>query len=56
MPRFIPYAILPFTMALLLYRFVMAGVRIWTGETDRIVASHEVEEEIAEVRAARGEN
>ena len=56
MPRFIPYAILPFTMALLLYRFVMAGVRIWTGENDRIVASHEVEEEIAEVRAARGEN
>ncbi|GGE28807.1 C4-dicarboxylate ABC transporter permease [Primorskyibacter flagellatus] len=56
MPRFIPYAILPFTMALLLYRFVMAGVRIWTGKSDRIVASHEVEDELAEVQAARGEN
>lgn len=55
LPRFIPYAILPFTMALLLFRFVIAGIAIWQGKTDRIVASHEVEDEIAEVQAQRGE-
>lgn len=55
MPRFIPYVILPFTMALLLYRFVIAGIAIWHGRIDRIVASHEVEDELAEVRAKRGE-
>lgn len=55
LPRLIPYMILPFTMALLLFRFVMAGVAIWQGKSDRIVASHEVEDELAEVREQRGE-
>ncbi|MGI3167970.1 TRAP transporter small permease [Pseudooceanicola sp. C21-150M6] len=55
MPRFIPYAILPFTMALMLYRFVVAGIEIWRGESDRIVASHEVEDELEEIRHQRGE-
>lgn len=55
MPRFIPYMILPFTMALLLFRFVVAARDIWTGKTDRIVASHEVEDELEEVRQQRGE-
>jgi len=55
LPRFIPYAVLPVSMALLLFRFVMAGVAIWTGRTDRIVASHEVEDEIDNARAQRGE-
>lgn len=55
LPRFIPYAILPFTMALLLFRFVMVAVRVWKGEVDRIVASHEVEDELEEVRQQRGE-
>lgn len=55
LPRFIPYAILPFTMGLMLFRFVMAGVAVWQGKSDRIVASHEVEDEIAEVKAQRGE-
>lgn len=55
LPRFIPYAILPFTMALLLFRFVMVAVRVWKGDIDRIVASHEVEEELEEVRQQRGE-
>ena len=50
-PRFIPYFILPLSMALLLFRFIQATWRIWTGENDRLVASHEVEEELAEVRA-----
>ncbi|MCV6585105.1 MAG: TRAP transporter small permease subunit, partial [Marinibacterium sp.] len=54
-PRLLPYAVLPLSMALLLLRFVQAGVAIWTGSMDRIVASHEVEDEIAEVRELSGE-
>ncbi|GGL94518.1 TRAP transporter small permease [Pseudooceanicola nanhaiensis] len=55
LPRFIPYAVLPLSMALLLYRFVQAAILIWKGRLDRLVASHEVEDELAEVRAQRGE-
>ena len=56
LPRFIPYAVLPLSMALLLFRFCQVAVKVWTGKIDRIVASHEVEDEIAEVRNLRGEN
>ncbi len=56
MPRFIPYAVLPFSMALLLFRFLQVAVKVFTGKLDRIVASHEVEDEIAEVRERRGES
>ncbi|MGR3322328.1 MAG: TRAP transporter small permease [Pseudooceanicola sp.] len=56
LPRFIPYSVLPFAMALLLFRFVQAAIGIWTGRIDRVVASHEVEDELAEVREQRGEN
>ena len=50
-PRLIPYAILPWSMALLVYRFMQAAWAIWTGKSDRIVASHEVEAELEEIRA-----
>jgi len=50
-PRLIPYAILPLSMALLVYRFAQAAWAIWTGTSDRIVASHEVEAELEEIRA-----
>ncbi|QYX57536.1 TRAP transporter small permease [Roseovarius sp. SCSIO 43702] len=53
LPRLIPYFVLPLSMALLTLRFVQAGIRIWRGEIDRIVASHEVEEELYETRVAR---
>ena len=53
-PRMIPYAVLPLSMALLLFRFVQAAIAIWTGKIDRIVASHEVEDEMAEVREQSG--
>ena len=43
-------------MALLLFRFLQAGWAVWTGGMDRIVASHEVEDEIAEVREQAGES
>ena len=55
LPRYIPYFILPFGMALLLLRFLQAGWRIWKGEQRLVIASHEaddlledLEEDIAE--------
>jgi len=54
-PRLIPYSVLPFSMALLVLRFVQAGMRVWRGDTDRIVASHEVEDEIAEIAEQTGQ-
>ena len=53
MPRMIPYLVMPLSMALLLFRFCQAAVLIWTGKVDRIVASHEVEDDIEDMRAAR---
>ena len=55
-PRLLPYAVLPLSMALLLFRFLQAAWAMWTGTMDRIVASHEVEDEIAEVREQAGEH
>lgn len=54
-PRLLPYAVLPLSMALMLYRFLQAGYSLWTGKTDRVVASHEVEDEFHEVREQLGE-
>jgi len=50
-PRLIPYAVLPLSMALLVYRFAQAAWAIWAGKSDRIVVSHEVEAELKEIRA-----
>ena len=55
MPRLIPYVVLPISSALLLFRFVQAAIAIWKGESDRIVASHEVEDEIDDARAKIGD-
>ncbi|SLN23006.1 2,3-diketo-L-gulonate TRAP transporter small permease protein YiaM [Pseudoruegeria aquimaris] len=54
-PRLIPYAVMPLSMALLLYRFCQAFWQVWTGRIDRLVASHEVEDELEEVREQLGE-
>ncbi|MEC3861657.1 TRAP transporter small permease [Mesobacterium sp. TK19101] len=48
-PRFIPYFILPFGMALLLFRFIQATVRIWTGQSDSLIVSHEAEDAVDDV-------
>ena len=50
MPRFIPYAALPFGMALLLFRMIQAMVRVATGESHSLIVSHEAEEEVAAVK------
>lgn len=60
-PRFLPYVVLPISMALLLLRFIQVTFSTLNGKLDRLVASHEVEEELteletineAEVREAR---
>ncbi len=56
LPKVVPYLVLPVSMALLLFRFIQASMQIVRGETDRLVASHEVEDEIEEVRAQQGEH
>jgi len=48
-PRFIPYAVLPISMALLTIRFVQAGIRVLRNEQDLLVESHEAEAVIAEL-------
>ena len=50
-PRFIPYLALPLGMALMTFRFLQMGYKIVTGEVDKVIASHEVEEELAQVKA-----
>ncbi|MFT4725969.1 MAG: C4-dicarboxylate transporter DctQ subunit [Granulosicoccus sp.] len=56
MPRFIPYTIMPVSTALLTYRFVQAGMRVWRGEQDLLVESHEEVDEKAEVETEAGAN
>ncbi|MGI9412658.1 MAG: TRAP transporter small permease [Hyphomicrobiales bacterium] len=51
LPRYIPYFVLPFGMALLLFRFAQATWRIVQGEQDTIIASHEAEEMVSEAAA-----
>jgi C4-dicarboxylate transporter, DctQ subunit len=48
-PRFIPYFALPLGMALMTFRFLQLGWKVLTGELDKIIASHEVEDELEQV-------
>jgi len=50
LPRFIPYAILPFGMAMLLFRFIQAFIRVWRGEATSLIVSHEAEDDIKDVQ------
>ncbi|ETX27194.1 TRAP transporter small permease [Roseivivax isoporae] len=49
LPRFIPYAILPIGVALLLFRFCQAAWRIWTGHSRSMIVSHEAEDAVEDV-------
>lgn len=49
LPRFIPYAMLPFGAALLLFRFLQVAVRVVKGTQSTIIVSHEAEEDVANV-------
>ena len=44
MPRFIPYAVLPLSMALLTFRYIQVAWRVIRGDIDMIIASHEAED------------
>jgi C4-dicarboxylate transporter DctQ subunit len=50
LPRFIPYFALPLGIVLLVFRFLEAGWRVATGRQTLIIASHEAEEMIQEVK------
>ncbi len=48
MPRFIPYFALPLGMALFTLRFFQLGWHVMTGKVDKLISSHEVEDEMEE--------
>src|SRR3546814_18720534 len=50
--RWVPYLALPIGMALLLFRFVQATVRIALGKSDHLIAGHEAEDAVAEAQAS----
>lgn len=56
MPRFIPYAILPIGMALLLFRLIQATVRIAKGTSGGLIVSHEAEDAVADVAHMNRDN
>ena len=51
LPKVVPYIVLPISILLLTIRFAQVAVQVWRGKVDRLVASHEVEDEIDEARA-----
>ncbi|MCP4078490.1 MAG: TRAP transporter small permease [Gammaproteobacteria bacterium] len=55
MPRFIPYLALPIGLALVTFRFLQLGWSVIKGDIDKIIASHEVEDELEEAKAYEDE-
>ncbi len=51
MPKVVPYVVLPISMALLVWRFLQVGIRVWKGEQDMIIVSHEAEDDVAAAAA-----
>ena len=50
LPRFIPYAMLPFGMALFLLRLIQASLELLRGQRTSLIVSHEAEDAIDDVR------
>ncbi|MEL7228751.1 MAG: TRAP transporter small permease [Pseudomonadota bacterium] len=48
MPKVVPYLVMPLSMGLLVYRFIQAGMRVWRGEQDMLIVSHEAEDDVAQ--------
>lgn len=48
LPRFVPYAMLPFALALTVYRLAQNLMRIVRGEIDSLIVSHEAEDAVEE--------
>lgn len=55
LPRVIPYAILPFGCALILFRFAEATYEILTDQRESLIVSHEAEEAVEEAAALNRE-
>ena len=55
-PRFIPYAMLPFGAALLLFRFVQATLRVISGRQETLIVSHEAEDAVEDVKHLNAES
>ena len=51
MPKIVPYVVLPISMLLLCIRFIQAGTRIWKGQQELLIVSHEAEDDVAEAAA-----
>ncbi len=56
LPKVVPYIVLPLSAFLLVLRFTQVALSIWSGNSDRLIASHEVEDEIEQLRAAEARN
>lgn len=56
LPRFIPYIIMPLSMALLLYRLLQVALRLWQGADDRVIVSHEAEDAVEEAAKTLGKD
>lgn len=55
LPRVIPYVILPFSAALILLRVLQASWAVVSGRQASLIVSHEAEDAVADVAAARQE-
>ncbi len=51
MPKVVPYLVMPLSMALLVFRFAQVAVKVWRGEQDLLIVSHEAEDDVAEAAA-----
>ncbi|MGJ8617164.1 MAG: TRAP transporter small permease [Sulfitobacter sp.] len=52
LPRFVPYAMLPFALALTVYRLAQNLMRILRGELESLIVSHEAEDAVEEAGEA----
>lgn len=55
LPKVVPYLVMPLSMALLLFRFVQAGIAIWKGKIDMMIVSHEAEDDVEQANKAMAE-
>jgi C4-dicarboxylate transporter DctQ subunit len=51
LPRMVPYTILPVACVLILYRVIEVTLRIWRGDQDSLIVSHEAEDAVEEAAA-----
>jgi C4-dicarboxylate transporter DctQ subunit len=50
LPRFIPYAMLPFGVGLMLFRIIQVTIRIIKGDAENIIVSHEAEDAVEDAK------